>query len=157
MSVFIHSLADVQSSDIGDGTRVWQFTVICKGAKIGRDCNICAQSFVEGGAVIGNNVTVKCGVQIWNGIVLEDDVFVGSNVTFTNDRYPKSGNRNFTLEKTVVKRGASIGVGSVILPGLTIGENAIVGAGSVVTHDVPDGATVVGCPARERDSGRVKG
>jgi len=147
MSATIHPLADVQTADIGDGTHVWQFCVVCKGAKIGRSCNICSHCFVEGGAVIGDDVTVKCGVQVWNSITLEDGVFVGANATFTNDRHPKSGNRGFLLEKTVVRRGASIGVGSVILPGVTIGENAIVGAGSVVTHDVPPGATVVGNPA----------
>jgi len=155
MSAFIHPLSDVQSTDIGDGTRIWQFCVVLPGAKIGRNCNICSHCLIEGGAVIGDNVTVKCGVQVWDGVSLEDDVFVGANVTFTNDRHPKSGNRDFALEKTVVGRGASIGAGAVILPGLTIGENAVVGAGAVVTHDVPAGATVVGNPARIVGTGGV--
>jgi len=147
MSAFIHPLSDVQAEDIGEETRIWQFCVVCKGAKIGRNCNICSHCFVEGGAVIGDNVTVKCGVQVWDGVTIEDDVLVGANTSFSNDRHPKSGNRTFRLEKTLVRRGASIGVGSVILPGVTIGENAVVGAGSVVTHDVPAGVTVVGNPA----------
>jgi len=147
VSAFIHPLSDVQSDDIGEGTRIWQFCVVCRGAKIGCGCNIASHCFIEGGAVIGDRVTVKCGVQVWDGITLEDGVFVGANATFTNDRHPKSGNRGFMLERTVVKRGASIGVGSVILPGVTIYENAVVGAGSVVTHDVPPGVTVVGNPA----------
>lgn len=155
MSAFIHPLSDVQSTDIGDGTRIWQFCVVLPGAKIGRNCNICSHCLIEGGAVIGDNVTVKCGVQVWDGVSLEDDVFVGANVTFTNDRHPKSGNRDFALEKTVVGCGASIGAGAVILPGLTIGENAVVGAGAVVTHDVPAGATVVGNPARIVGTGGV--
>jgi len=148
MSVFIHPLSDVQSSDIGEGTRIWQFSVVLPGAKIGRNCNICSHCLVEGGAVVGDNVTVKCGVQVWDGIVLEDDVFVGANAVFTNDRHPKSGNRNFKLESTVVRQGASIGAGAVILPGVTVGEGAVVGAGAVVTHDVPAGWTVVGNPAK---------
>lgn len=149
MSAFIHPLADVQSSDIGDRTRIWQFCVVLPGAKVGADCNICSHCFIEGGATIGNKVTVKCGVQIWDGVTLEDGVCIGANATFTNDRHPKSGNRGFVLEKTTVRRGASVGAGAVILPGVTIGENAIVGAGSVVTKDVPAGMTVVGNPAKE--------
>ena len=155
MAPFIHKTSDVQTTDIGEGTRIWQFCVILPGAKIGRDCNICSHCLVEGGAVIGDRVTVKCGVQVWDGVTLEDDVFVGSNATFTNDRNPKSGNRQFTLERTVVRRGASIGAGAVILPGLTVGERAVVGAGAVVTKDVPPGATVVGDSARViREGGR---
>ena len=148
MEPYIHPLSDVQSDAIGSGTRIWQFCVVLPEAAIGSDCNICSHCFVEGGAVIGDRVTVKCGVQIWDGVTLEDDVFVGANVTFTNDRHPRSGNHNFILEKTTVKRGASIGAGAVILPGVTIGENAVVGAGAVVTKDVPDDATVVGNPTR---------
>lgn len=147
METYIHPLSDVQSEEIGFGTRIWQFCVVLPGAKIGSNCNICSHCLVEGDAVIGDRVTVKCGVQIWDGVTLEDDVFVGANVAFTNDRHPKSGNQNFILEKTIVKKGASIGAGAVILPGVTIGEDAIVGAGAVVTKDVPDGVTVVGNPA----------
>ena len=150
MSVFIHKLADVQTSDIGDGTRVWQNAVILKGAQIGANCNICAHTFIENDVIVGNNVTLKCGVYLWDGIRIEDDVFIGPNASFCNDLYPRSGvhDERRQLLKTVVKRGASIGSGAVILPGVTIGGNAIVGAGAVVVQDVPDGQTVVGNPAR---------
>lgn len=137
MSVFIHPLSDVQSKNIGEGTKIWQFCVVLPEAVIGEDCNICSHCFVENKAVIGNRVTVKCGVQIWDGITLEDDVFVGANVTFCNDRYPKSHNKNFKLEPVLVKKGASIGANTTILPGVTIGENALIAAGAVVTKDVP--------------------
>lgn len=144
MPPYIHPLSDVQSSDIGEGTRVWQYCVILRGAHIGRNCNVCSHCFIEGGAVIGNNVTVKCGVQVWDGIELEDDVFVGANVTFTNDAHPRSHNKSFKLERTVVRRGASIGAGSIVLPGVTIGENAMIGAGSLIIADVPANAVVTG-------------
>ena len=145
---FIHKLADVQTNDIGEDTKIWQFCVILKGAKIGKNCNICANVLVEGEALIGDNVTIKSGVQVWNGITLEDNVFVGPNVTFTNDRRPVSRSADWILEKTTVKKGAAIGANATILPGITIGENAFIAAGSVVTKDVPSGATVMGCPAR---------
>ena len=150
MSVFIHKSADVQTSAIGDGTRVWQNAVILKGAQIGTDCNICAHTFIENDVIVGNNVTLKCGVYLWDGIRVEDDVFIGPNASFCNDLYPRSGvhDERRQLLKTVIKRGASIGTGVVILPGVTIGENAIIGAGSVVVQDVPDGQKVVGNPAR---------
>ena len=150
MSVFIHSTSDVQSKSIGEGTRVWQYVVILPGAKIGRDCNICSHCFIENDVVMGDNVTVKPMVAICDGVTLEDDVFIGPHVSFTNDRHPKSGNRGFKLERTVVRKGASIGAGSMVMAGLTIGEGAMVAAGSVVTRDVPPGAMVFGCPARER-------
>ena len=150
MSVFIHSTSDVQSKSIGEGTRVWQYVVILPGAKIGRNCNICSHCFVENDVVMGDNVTVKPMVAVCDGVTLEDDVFIGPHVSFTNDRHPKSGNRGFKLERTVVRKGASVGAGSMIMAGLTIGEGAMVAAGSVVTRDVPPGATVFGCPARER-------
>lgn len=146
---FIHPLSDVQSQTIGRGTRIWQWTVVLQGAVIGEDCNICSHCFVEGTAVIGNRVTVKCGVQIWDGVVLEDDVFVGPNVTFMNDLHPKSCNKNFVLLRTLVQEGSSIGGGACILPGVTIGKGATVGAGAVVVKDVAPGATVVGNPARQ--------
>jgi len=144
---FIHPLSDVQTDTIGDGTRIWQYVVVLPGARIGRDCNICSHCFIESDVTVGDRVTLKSGVQLWNGITLEDGVFVGPNVTFSNDRHPRSGHRDFTLERTVVARGASIGAGAVLLPGLRIGAGATVGAGAVVVRDVPDGATVVGNPA----------
>ena len=146
--MFIHPSSDVQSKQIGEGTRVWQYVVILPGAVIGRDCNICSHCFIENKVVVGDRVTVKCGVQLWDGITLEDDVFVGSNATFTNDLEPRSRNTNAKLLPTLVKKGASVGANATILPGLTIGEGAMVGAGSVVTKDVPPGCKVVSNPAR---------
>lgn len=144
---FVHPLADVQATDIGARARIWQFCVVMSGARIGADCNICSHCYVEGGAIIGDRVTVKSGVQIWNGVWLGDDVFIGPNVTFTNDMYPRSRQPAEEL-KTVVKAGATIGANATILPSVTIGESAFVGAGAVVITDVPAGAIVVGNPAR---------
>ncbi len=143
----IHSLSDCQAV-IPESSRVWQFCVVLPGAKIGENCNICSHCLVENGAVIGDNVTIKSGVQVWDGVTLEDWVFVGSNVTFTNDRNPKSRNKNWVMEPTLVKKGASIGAGSCILCGLTIGENSVIGMGSVVTRDVPAGEVWAGNPAK---------
>jgi UDP-2-acetamido-3-amino-2,3-dideoxy-glucuronate N-acetyltransferase len=145
---FIHALADVQTINIGENTRIWQFVVVLPGAKIGQDCNICSHCLIESDVVIGDRVTVKSGVQLWNGLRVGDDVFIGPNVTFTNDKHPKSGNVNFPLLFTRIENGASIGGGTTLLPGVLIGAGAMVGAGSVVTKDVPAGATVVGNPAR---------
>lgn len=145
---FIHSLADVQSTHIGSGTRIWQFVVVLPGAVIGRDVNLCSHCYVENQVRIGDRVTIKSGVQLWDGVTLEDDVFVGPNATFTNDRHPRSGNRAYRLEPTVVERGATIGAGAVLLPGVRIGAGAMVGAGAVVTRDVAAGDTVAGNPAR---------
>ena len=144
---FIHALADVLSPTIGAGTRVWQFVVILAGARIGQDCNICSHCLIENDVVIGNRVTVKSGVQLWDGLRVEDDVFIGSNVTFTNDRNPRSGNSGFSLASTWIGQGASIGGGATLLPGVRIGAGAMVGAGAVVTRDVAPGVTVVGNPA----------
>ena len=144
----IHPSSDVQSKQIGEGTRVWQYVVILPGAVIGRDGNICSHCFIENQVVVGDRVTVKCGVQLWDGITLEDDVFVGPNATFTNDREPRSRNAKAKLLSTLVKKGASIGANATILPGLTIGEGAMIGAGSVVTKDVPPRTLVIGNPAR---------
>jgi acetyltransferase-like isoleucine patch superfamily enzyme len=116
--------------------------------KIGDNCNICDFVFIESGVTLGNNVTVKSGVYLWSGIVVEDNVFLGPNATFTNDKYPKSGNRNFQLERTYLRQGCVVGANATILPGIEIGENAIVGAGSVVTSSVGAGEVVVGNPAR---------
>ena len=146
--MFIHPSSDVQSKQIGEGTRVWQYVVILPGAVIGRDGNICSHCFIENQVVVGDRVTVKCGVQLWDGVTLEDDVFVGPNATFTNDREPRSRNASATLLPTLVKKGASIGANATILPGFTIGEGAMVGAGAVVTKDVPPRTLVVGNPAR---------
>ena len=146
MSVEVHPLADVGSSEIGEGTCIWQFAVVLRGARIGRDCNICAHTFVEGGVIVGDRVTVKSGVFLWDGLVVEDDVFLGPNATFTNDAHPRSKERK-PYPTTTIKRGASIGAGAVILPGLTIGEGAMIGAGAVVTKSVPPGETWVGNPA----------
>jgi acetyltransferase-like isoleucine patch superfamily enzyme len=144
----IHPNSDVQSKQIGEGTRIWQYVVILPGAVIGRDGNICAHCFIENKVIVGDRVTVKCGVQLWDGVTLEDDVFVGPNATFTNDLHPRSRNAAATLLPTTVKKGASIGANATILPGLTIGEGAMVGAGAVVTMDVPPRTLVVGNPAR---------
>ena len=146
--MFIHPSADVQSKQIGEGTRIWQFVVVLPGAVIGRDGNICSHCFIENKVVVGDRVTVKCGVQLWDGVTLEDDVFVGPNATFTNDLAPRSRNAAAQLLPTLVKKGASIGANATILPGLTIGEGAMVGAGAVVTKDVPSRTLVVGNPAR---------
>lgn len=148
MDVFIHSLADAQSASIGVGTRVWQFVVILPGASIGQDCNICSHCLIEGDVIVGDRVTVKSGVQLWDGLRVGNDVFIGPNVTFTNDKYPRSRNPGFTLLQTWIEDGASIGGGAILLPGIRVGAGATVGAGAVVTRDVPPGATVVGNPAR---------
>lgn len=144
----IHSLADVQSSDIGEGTYIWQFCVILKNAKIGKNCNINCQVFIENDVLIGDNVTIKPGVQVWDGITLEDSVFIGPNVTFTNDLFPRSKNTGYEMKKTLVQKGASIGANATILGGVTIGQNALIGAGSVVTKDVPTNEIWVGNPAK---------
>ena len=150
MAVFIHDLSDVQSKNIGDETKIWQFCVVLKDAKIGKNCNICSHCFIENEVKIGDNVTIKSGVQVWDGITIEDNVCIGANVTFTNDRYPKAKNANWKIEGIKVEKGASIGAGSTILPGIVIGKNAMIGAGSVVTKDVKPNTTVMGNPAKEK-------
>lgn len=144
----IHPLADVAPCDIGEGTRVWQFVVILKNAKIGKNCNICAQVLIESDVVIGDNVTIKSGVQIWDGTRIEDDVFIGPNATLTNDLMPRSKQYPEQFSGITIKKGASIGANATLLPGITVGEKAMVGAGSVVTKDVPDYAVVTGNPAK---------
>ena len=148
MTVQIHPLADVQSRSIGDGTTVWQFVVILPGAVIGKNCNINALCLIENDVVVGDRVTVKSGVQLWDGLRIEDDVFVGPNVAFTNDKHPRSKQYPPAFQRTTVRQGASIGANATILGGVTIGERAMVGAGAVVTKDVPAGETWVGNPAR---------
>jgi UDP-2-acetamido-3-amino-2,3-dideoxy-glucuronate N-acetyltransferase len=145
---FFHPAAIVETESVGEGTRVWAFAHILPGARIGAGCNICDHTFIENDVVVGDRVTVKCGVQLWDGITLEDDVFVGPNVTFTNDPFPRSGQHRPNVARTLVRRGASIGANATILPGITIGERAMVGSGAVVARDVPPDAIVGGNPAR---------
>ena len=145
---FIHALADVQSIAIGAGTRVWQFVVVLPGAQIGEDCNICSHCLIENDVVIGDRVTVKSGVQLWDGLRVGDDVFIGPNASFANDRFPRSRQKLEQFLVTTIHTGASIGAAAVILPGLEIGRNAMVAAGAVVTRSVPPNAVVVGNPAK---------
>ena len=144
----IHSSSDVQTSDIGEGTTIWQSVVILPKAKIGSNVNICAQCLVENDVTIGDRVTIKSGVYLWDGVSIEDDVFIGPNVTFTNDKFPRSKVYPERFLKTTVETGASIGGGAVLLPGIRIGRGSMVGAGAVVTKSVPAFAIVTGNPAR---------
>jgi UDP-2-acetamido-3-amino-2,3-dideoxy-glucuronate N-acetyltransferase len=144
----IHPLADVQSTLIGDGTQIWQFAVILPKTSIGKNCNINAHTFIENDVVLGDNVTIKCGVHLWDGIEIEDDVFIGPSVAFTNDIFPRSKQR-ITFKKTLLKKGCSIGANASIIGGVTIGEYAMVGMGSVITSDVKAYALVYGNPARQ--------
>lgn len=148
MTIEIHPLADVQTQNIGVNTRIWQFCVVLAGARIGANCNICAQVLIENNVVIGDNVTVKSGVQLYDGVHIEDNVFIGPNATFTNDLYPRSKQQPAQSLTTTVKAGASVGANATILPGITIAEGAMVGAGAVVTRNVPPNAIVHGNPAR---------
>ena len=145
----IHPLSEVQSTNIGEGTTVWQFCVILYGAKIGKNCNINCHVFIENDVIIGDNVTIKPGVQIWDGITIEDNVFIGPNATFTNDLRPRSKNYPEHCLKTTIKRGASIGANATILPGITIGKNAMIGAGSVIINDVSPNTVWAGNPGRQ--------
>lgn len=144
----IHPTSDVQTKNIGAETKVWQYTIILPEAKIGNYCNINAFCFIENDVVIGDNVTIKCGVYIWDGVTLEDNVHIGPDVTFTNDLYPRS-KHNFEISKTVVKHGASVGANATIIAGITIGEFALIGAGSVVTKNIPNNTLWIGNPARQ--------
>ncbi|HVZ31765.1 MAG TPA: WxcM-like domain-containing protein [Polyangiaceae bacterium] len=157
---FVHPQGICESTHVGAGTRVWAFAHVLPGAVLGRDCNICDHTFIENDVVIGDRVTIKCGVQLWDGVRLEDDVFVGPNATFTNDPFPRSKERPNEFLRTTVGRRASLGANVTILPGLTIGQNAVVGAGAVVTRNIPPNAIVVGNPARivgYVDSGQALG
>ena len=147
---FQHPQALVESATIGKGTRIWAFAHVLPHARIGEDCNICDHVFIENDVQVGDRVTIKCGVQLWDGVTLEDDVFVGPNVTFSNDPFPRSRQQPQAFSRTLVRRGASIGANATILPGLTIGIGAMIGAGAVVTKDVPPHAIVVGNPGRIR-------
>ena len=148
MSFFVHPNALCESLQVGAGTRIWAFAHVLPGARIGSDCNVCDHVFIENDVVIGDRVTIKSGVQVWDGVHLEDDVFVGPNATFTNDRFPRSKHRPARFTPTLVCRNASIGANATILPGVTIGRDAMVGAGAVVTRSVPPHAIVAGNPAR---------
>ncbi|MEG0498612.1 MAG: acyltransferase [Alistipes sp.] len=148
--IYIHPLSDVQTDKIGDNTSVWQFCVVLKGAKIGSNCNICAGVLIENDVVVGNNVTVKSGVQLWNGVTLEDNVFVGPNATFTNDLLPRSKVYPERFGKTVVRKGASIGANVTLVAGVEIGAYAMIGAGSVITKNIPANTLWYGNPARQR-------
>jgi len=146
-SYFIHDHAICESDDIGANTRVWAFSHILPNASIGRECNICDHVFIENDVVVGDRVTIKSGVQLWDGIHVEDDVFIGPNATFANDLFPRSKQYPNKFLKTVIQKGASIGANATILPGVTLGQNAMIGAGAVVTKNVPPHAVVVGNPA----------
>lgn len=156
----IHPLADVQTKNIGSNTNVWQFAIVLSGAKVGDECNINCHTFIENDVVIGNRVTVKSGVFLWDGIQIEDDVFIGPNATFTNDKLPRSKKYPSTFQRTTIKKNASIGANATILGGITLGEFSMVGAGSVVTKDVPAYTLVVGNPAKPvailREDGTIK-
>lgn len=143
----IHPLSDCLNQGVPDNTNIWQFTVVLPGAKIGSNCNIYSHCFIENRVIIGNNVTIKSGVKIWDGVTIEDNVFVGPNVSFTNDLFPRSKHHDKVFLDTKVCKGASIGANSVILPGVIIGERAMVGAGSVVTKDIPSNEIWAGNPA----------
>lgn len=148
---FIHPQALVDpGASVGAGTRVWAFTHVVKGAVVGEDCNICDYVFIEGKVILGNRVTVKCGALLWDGIVVEDDVFIGPGAVFTNDLLPRSKQYPKEFRRTILRQGSSIGANATILPGLTVGRWSMAGAGAVVTRDVLDYALVLGNPARQR-------
>ena len=143
----IHAKAEVQTHIIGSNTQVWQYAIILKEARIGDYCNINCHTFIENQVTIGNHVTVKSGVYLWDGITIEDHVFIGPNVTFTNDKFPRSKQHPEQYQRTLIRHNASIGAAAVLLGGITVGKFAVIGAGSLVTKDVPDRALVVGSPA----------
>lgn len=148
MTVFVHPQGICESNHVGDGTRIWAFAHVLPGAVMGRDCNVCDGVFVENDVIVGDRVTVKCGVQLWDGLRVGDDVFIGPNATFSNDKFPRSRIHRDAVLTTHVADGASIGANATVLPGLSVGTGAMVGAGAVVTRDVPAKAIVVGNPAR---------
>ena len=146
---YVHPSSLVETTNVGAGTTVWAFVHLLPGVVVGKNCNICDHCFAESGVVLGNNVTLKCGVYLWHGTTLEDDVFVGPNVVFTNDVHPRSKNQNYTVLPVVIRQGASLGANSTILAGTMVGRYALIGIGSVVTRDVPDYALVYGNPAKQ--------
>ncbi|HVE75765.1 MAG TPA: acyltransferase [Actinomycetota bacterium] len=148
--VFVHPLGLCESEDVGSGTRIWAFAHVMAGATVGVDCNVCDHAFVESGAVVGNRVTVKNAVLVWDKVVIEDDVFLGPGCIFTNDLDPRAALKK-TPDRflpTTVRHGATIGANATIVCGIAIGSHAMVGAGAVVTNDVPNHALVAGSPAR---------
>lgn len=147
---FIHKSSYVETSDIGEKTNIWQFSVILENVVIGHNCNICAHTFIENNVSIGNNVTIKSGVFLWDGIKIDDNVFIGPNASFTNDLYPRSKKKS-EIVYTSIKNGASLGANCSILAGLTIGKYSMIGMGAVITKDVPDFALIYGNP------GKIKG
>ena len=148
MKYFVHDKALCETEHVGEGTRIWAFAHILPGATIGIDCNICDHVFIENDVIIGDRVTVKCGVQLWDGIEIEDDVFIGPNASFSNDKFPRSKKHQEVATRTRIGKGASIGVNCTILPGLNIGRYAMVGGGTVVAKDVPPFAIVTGNPGQ---------
>lgn len=146
---YVHPLADVKSKKIGSDTKLWQFAIVLEGAIIGENCNINCHTFIENDVIIGNNVTLKSGVFLWDGLRVEDDVFLGPNATFINDLFPRSKQYQEQTKQTLIKKGASIGANATIMGGIVIGEYAMIGAGSVVLKDVPAHTTWVGNPARQ--------
>lgn len=150
MKYKVHPHSEVQSKDIGEGTMIWQYCVVLKGAKIGRNCNINFNVFIENDVLIGNNVTIKPGAQIWDGLRIKDNVFIGPNVTFTNDLVPRAKQYPDHFAKTIINEGASIGANATIIAGVTIGQFAMIGAGSIITKDIPAFNLWYGCPARHR-------
>ncbi len=144
----IHPLSDVQSTQIGAGTSIWQYVVILPRAVIGRNCNINAHCFIENEVAIGDYVTLKCGVFLWDGITIGNNAFIGPNVSFVNDKYPRSKQYPAEFQKTFIGDGVSLGAASVVLGGITIGNNAMIGAGSIVTKNIPANQLWVGNPAR---------
>ena len=149
MSIFIHEAAHVSpAADIGDGTKIWINSQVREYAKIGKNCIISKDTYIDEYAIIGDRVKIQNGVSVYHGVTIEDDVFVGPNATFTNDHIPRAFNTSWQISQTIIKKGASIGANATIICGVTIGEYAMIGAGSVVTKDVPAYTLVVGNPSR---------
>jgi UDP-2-acetamido-3-amino-2,3-dideoxy-glucuronate N-acetyltransferase len=150
MTARIHPTAGVETGDIGEGTVVWQYCVILKGARIGKNCNINFNVFIENDVIIGDDVTIKPGVQLWDGLRVGNGVFIGPNATFTNDLLPRSKHYPGAFAQTIIEQGASIGANATIISGITIGSYSMVGAGSVITKDVPPFTLWYGNPARHK-------